>query len=193
MMFKIKFAIALVGVLSLSVIYACGGDTAEPLPPLPPSTARPAPTPFPPPTVARAAPSAPSPAVVPSPISARTSMRVSTPTPVSAASTPTHTPIPIPTPEPTSTSASDASDLASKCISDGSLTDPELIIACSEEAMRQLQSVVVRMRIDLGAFFMSTGAPGTAEPDPVMEMEIARVLPDDMNAVIKNPDGQKFE
>ena len=82
--------------------------------------------------------------------------------------------------------------MASECLNDGSLTDPELIIACSEEAMRDVQSIVVKIRVDLGAMFMVVGAPDSAEPPPVMEMEIARVLPDDISGVLKNPDGQEI-
>ena len=148
-----------------------------------------APTTPPAPDAPRAAPNTPSPAEVP----ARTSIQVPTPAVAASAPTPMPTNTPAPTSEPTSTpepiSAGAAEGLAAGCINDGSLTNAELIVACSEEAMRRIQAIMVKVRVDLGGMFMGMGAPNTAEPAPVVEMEIARVMPDDMNGVVKNPDG----
>ena len=70
---------------------------------------------------------------------------------------------------------------------DGSLADPELIVRCGDEAVRQLDSVVVEATIDLGALFMGATPPG-ADPIPAIEMEIRRVFPNDVNAILNIPE-----
>ena len=79
-------------------------------------------------------------------------------------------------------------ELPDQCLTDGSLDDPELILECGNEAMSQLEAVVVEATIDLGALFMGAAPPG-ADPIPIIEMEVTRVFPNDVDAVLKIPEG----
>ena len=202
-MSKLKFVVALLSLFTLVVIYACGGeDTAEPMQPQPASTARPAPTLTPAPSSPRMTPSTPSPAEVAPPVSTRVSVSASPPTPTSVPATaPTQAPMPSPTDtpapalEPTSTPEPVSSggggvmaDLPPECLTGGSLDDAALIIGCGDEAMKQLESVVVEAAINLGAM-LGGGSPTAGDALPIIEIQMTRVMPDQASVVLNIPQG----
>ena len=195
---KVKATLATAVLLFSLALYACGSETqeptkSEPARPEPAPTARPAPTLAPAPTVQRMIPNTPSPAEVAPPV--RTTPPAISPTQMPATVVPEPTPHPTSTPEPPQTiqdSTTGAGDimveLPTECLADGSLDEPTLILGCSVEAMSQLESVIVEATIDLGAMFAGA-APSGAPPIPPIEMEIARIFPNDVDAVLKIPEG----
>ena len=80
------------------------------------------------------------------------------------------------------------SDLPPECLTDGSLDDAALIVECGGEAMRGLKSVVMESTINLAGLFTGAPPPGS-EPIPTIEMELTRVIPDQISAVLKIPEG----
>ena len=81
-------------------------------------------------------------------------------------------------------------ELPPECIADGTLDDPILILKCGGDAIQQLESVVVNATIDISAMFAGLAPPGD-DPVPVMEMELKRVFPDDVDASFTTPDGEE--
>ncbi|MYA62435.1 MAG: hypothetical protein F4X94_07675 [Dehalococcoidia bacterium] len=81
-------------------------------------------------------------------------------------------------------------ELPPECITDGTLDDPVLILKCGGDAIQQLESVVVNATIDFSAMFAGLAPPGD-DPVPVMEMELKRVFPDDVDASFTTPDGEE--
>ena len=192
---RVRYAVVVLCLASAAVIHACSGEPAEPIQPQPPATAQPAPTAEPAPRVQRVPASTPSPAEIPSPVSVAPTP-APTPTPVpTQISLPSPTASPVPTPEPTSVPADTgkvetAADLPPECVTDGTLDDPVLILKCGGEAIQQLESVVVNATIDFGAMFAGLAPPGD-DPVPVMEMELKRIFPDDVDASFTTPDGEE--
>ena len=90
-----------------------------------------------------------------------------------------------------STSATEdamAAELPPECLTDGSLTDPKLIASCSFEAMGRLRSVKADVDFNLGALLT-----GELPPDaelPRMQMQVARVFPDEFSITMTGPDGE---
>ncbi len=184
------------GMFLLAIVIAaiaCGGDEENRSPSLPvgPATVQPAGT--------------------SDPVSTSTQTQLSTPA-TSPTQIPTSTPRPTPAPEPTasptparvesptavpeakvedSTSSTEdamATELPPECLTDGSLTDPKLIASCSFEAMGRLRSVKADVDFNLGALL-----PGELPPDaelPRMQMQVARVFPDEFSITMTGPDGK---
>ena len=182
--------IFLIGMLLLATAIAavaCGGDAEDRNPSLPVGAA----------TVQAA--------VTPDPVSASTP--ATSPTQI-ATSTPRPTPAPEPTASPTparvesptavpeakvedSTSASEdamAAELPPECLTDGSLTDPKLIASCSFEAMGRLRSVKVDVNFNLGAILLGELPPDAELPE--IQMQVARVFPDEFSITMTGPDGE---
>ena len=196
-MAKVRFALALLCLISAAAIHACTREPAEPIQPQPAPTAQPTPTSAPAPRVQRTPASTPAPAEIPSPVNiAPTPLPAQVPTQAPGPSpTPTATTVLISTPKPTSVAADTdkggtTAELPSECIADGTLDDPVLILKCGGEAIQQLESVVVNATIDFGAMFAGLAPPGEG-PMPVMEMELKRVFPDDVDALVTTPDGEE--
>ena len=202
MISKMKVTLATAVLVFSAALYACGSETQEPVQPepAPAPTAQPAPTLVPVPTVPRVIPSTPSPAEVPSPLSIAPSPVSPTQAPPTPVPEPVPTEVPTAVPEPTSTpelaqagqvapvgTGDIEVELPAECLTDGSLTDADLIISCADESTRQLRSVEVNVRLDLGALFMGLAPPG-AEPIPAIEMKIISVFPDDFSAVLNVPE-----
>ena len=144
-------------------------------------------------------------AVTPDPVSASTP--ATSPTQI-ATSTPRPTPAPEPTASPTptrvesstpvpeakvedSTSATEdamAAELPPECLTDGSLTDPKLIASCSFEAMGRLRSVKVDVNFNLGAILLGELPPDAELPE--IQMQVARVFPDEFSITMTGPDGE---
>ena len=188
--------IFLIGMLLLATAIAavaCGGDAANRNPSLPVGAA----------TVQAA--------VTPDPVSTSTQTQLSTPA-TSPTQIPTSTPRPTPAPEPTasptparvesstpvpeakvedSTSATEdamAAELPPECLTDGSLTDPKLIASCSFEAMGRLRSVKVDVNFNLGAILLGELPPDAELPE--IQMQVARVFPDEFSITMTGPDGE---
>ena len=188
--------ISIIGIVLLAtaiVGVACGGDAENQNPSLPVGPA----------TVQIA--------VTPDPASASTQTQLSTPA-ISPTQLPTSTPRPTPAPEPTasptparvesptavpeakvedSTSATEdamAAELPPECLTDGSLTDPKLIASCSFEAMGRLRSVKADVDFNLGALLPGELPPGAELPE--MQMQVARVFPDEFSITMTGPDGE---
>jgi hypothetical protein len=182
--------IFLIGMLLLATAIAavaCGGDAEDRNPSLPVGAA----------TVQAA--------VTPDPVSASTP--ATSPTQI-ATSTPRPTPAPEPTASPTptrvesstpvpeakvedSTSATEdamAAELPPECLTDGSLTDPKLIASCSFEAMGRLRSVKVDVNFNLGAILLGELPPDAELPE--IQMQVARVFPDEFSITMTGPDGE---
>ena len=181
------FLIGMVLLATAIVAIACGGDAANRNPSLPVGAA----------TVQAA--------VTPDPVSASTP--ATSPTQI-ATSTPRPTPAPEPTASPTptrvesstpvpeakvedSTSATEdamAAELPPECLTDGSLTDPKLIASCSFEAMGRLRSVKVDVNFNLGAILLGELPPDAELPE--IQMQVARVFPDEFSITMTGPDGE---
>ena len=172
---------------------ACGGDEENRSPSLPvgPATVQPAGT--------------------PDPVSTSTQTHLTTPAPSPtqiATSTPRPTPAQEPTASPTparvesstpapeakvedSTSATEdamATELPPECLTDGSLIDPKLIASCSFDAMGRLRSVKVNVNFNLGAILLGELPPDAELPE--MQMQVARVFPDEFSITMTGPDGE---
>ena len=187
------FLIGLVLIATAIAAVACGGDEENRSPSLPvgPATVQPAGT--------------------PDPVSTSTQTQLTTPA-TSPTQIPTSTPRPTPAPEPTasptparvesptavpeakvedSTSATEdamAAELPPECLTDGSLIDPKLIASCSFDAMGRLRNVKADVDFNLGALL-----PGELPPDaelPRMQMQVARVFPDEFSITMTGPDGE---
>ena len=187
------FLIGMVLLATAIVAIACGGDAANRNPSLPVGAA----------TVQAA--------VTPDPVSTSTQTQLSTPA-TSPTQIPTSTPRPTPAPEPTasptparvesptpvpeanvedSTSATEdamAAELPPECLTDGSLTDPKLIASCSFEAMGRLRSVKVDVNFNLGAILLGELPPDAELPE--IQMQVARVFPDEFSITMTGPDGE---
>ena len=188
------FLIGMVLLATAIVAIACGGDAANRNPSLPVGAA----------TVQAA--------VTPDPVSTSTQTQLSTPA-TSPTQIPTSTPRPTPAPEPTasptparvesptpvpeanvedSTSATEedamAAELHPECLTDGSLTDPKLIASCSFEAMGRLRSVKVDVNFNLGAILLGELPPDAELPE--IQMQVARVFPDEFSITMTGPDGE---
>ena len=188
------FLIGMVLLATAIVAIACGGDAANRNPSLPVGAA----------TVQAA--------VTPDPVSTSTQTQLSTPA-TSPTQIPTSTPRPTPAPEPTasptparvesptpvpeanvedSTSATEedamAAELPPECLTDGSLTDPKLIASCSFEAMGRLRSVKVDVNFNLGAILLGELPPDSELPE--IQMQVARVFPDEFSITMTGPDGE---
>ena len=187
------FLIGMVLLATAIVAIACGGDAANRNPSLPVGAA----------TVQAA--------VTPDPVSTSTQIQLSTPA-TSPTQIPTSTPRPTPAPEPTasptptrvesstpvpeakvedSTSATEdamAAELPPECLTDGSLTDPKLIASCSFEAMGRLRSVKVDVNFNLGAILLGELPPDAELPE--IQMQVARVFPDEFSITMTGPDGE---
>ena len=189
----VTFLIGMVLFATAMAAFACGGDAENRNSSLPVGAA----------TV--------QPAGTPDPVSTSTPTQLSTPEALPT-QIPTSTPLPTPTPEPPasptlarvesptavpeakvedSTSASEdamAAELPPECLTDGSLTDPKLIASCSFEAMGRLRSVKADVDFNLGALLT-----GELPPDaelPRMQMQVARVFPDEFSITMTGPDGE---
>ena len=198
-----SFTLALVLVVLLFSTAACGIGDEERNANLPvgaatvqpPAASEPAPTaaPEPAPTTAPAAPTA-----VPMP----TAVPTAEPTPM-----PTATMTSLPSPSPTANSKVEDTEAANAeevdttedeetmtqelppgCLTDGSLTDPKLILSCSNSVMNELQSVRVDLEFNLGALLPAELPPDSAVPS--MQMQIDRVFPDRFSIVMVIPGGE---
>ena len=199
-----SFTLALVLVAMLFSTAACGIGDEERNTNLPvgaatvqpPAASESAPTaaPEPAPTTVPAAPTA-----VPMP----TAVPTAEPTPL-----PTATMTSLPSPSPTAvsevedkdevdeTATADATEdeeamsqeLPPECLTDGSLTDPKLILSCSNAAMNELQSVRVELEFNLGALLPAELPPDAAVPS--VQMQIDRVFPDRFSIVMVGPGGE---
>lgn len=193
--------LALLPILAVMLVaaIACGGDTSARNPSLPvgPATVQPAATTEPAPTATQS----PQPTIVPSPTPAPTSTPQPNPTPI-----PADTPIPTPTESPTpapETRSEDSkpdaaapieateSDLPPECLTDGSLTDAKLISSCSHGAMSRLQSLKIDVDFNLAA--MLPGELPQGAELPRMQLQVARVFPDDFSVVMTAPGGETLQ
>ncbi len=195
-----SLSLALLPILAVMLVaaIACGGDTNSGNPSLPvgPATVQPAAT-EPAPTATQSPP----PTATPAPTQAPTSTLQPSPTPVPA-DTPIPTPTESPTPAPEAKSkdsrpdaaaptTATKSDLPPECLTDGSLTDAKLIASCSNEAMSRLQSLKIDVDFNLAAMLPGELPPGAEVPS--MQLQVARVFPDDFSVVMTAPGGETLQ
>jgi len=95
--------------------------------------------------------------------------------------------------EPDTSTASDdtAVELAPECLTDGTLTDPKLVVSCSNAAMSALNSVKVDIEFNIGALFASL-IPQGKEP-PGIRMQVIRVFPDEFSMTMEGPDDEMVQ
>ena len=194
------FLIGIFLLAAVGIAVACGGDNRNPLLPVGPATAPPAEMAEIAATETPEAQPAPQPTVTAVPTPAPTSTATIVPAPE-----PTSTPRPTPpptataeppaavaaTPSPPGAGASTPSQQMEECATDGSLSDPKLVLLCSNDAMARIGSITVDVDFDLGAL-LPGGLPSDAEI-PSIRMQIARVLPDDFSITMTGPEGESVQ
>ena len=95
--------------------------------------------------------------------------------------------------EPDTSTASDdtAVELAPECLTDGTLTDPKLVVSCSNTAMSALNGVKVDIEFNIGALFASLIPQG--EEPPGIRMQVIRVSPDEFSMTMEGPGGEMLQ
>ena len=191
---------ALVVSLVLMFAVACGSDSDGDTPSLPvgPATAQRAADVSATPTAMEPKQATPVPTQATVPTAQATA--TGTPKPQNTATpAPTTSPTPVPDSEngdseaDTSTAASDdmAAELAPECLTDGTLTDPKLVVSCSNTAMSALNGVKVDIEFNIGALFASMIPQG--EEPPGIRMQVIRVSPDEFSMTMEGPDGEMLQ
>lgn len=193
----LSLSIMLLAVCITAIACGNGADGGSPSLPVGPATVQPAAATEPVPTPTQSTPPTP----VPSPTAEPTSTPQATPTPEPTAE-PTPAPVESPTPEAqpkaeepkadaTPTEAAMQSDLPPECIADGSLTDAKLVASCSHDAMSRLRTVKVDVDFNLAAMLPGGLPPGAEVPS--MQLQIARVFPNDFSVVTTAPSGEMLQ
>ena len=185
--------------LVLMFAVACGSDSEADTPSLPvgPATVQPAAdvsaTPIA--TEPKQAAPVPTQATVPTVQASATA----TPNPQNTATpAPTTSPTPVPDSEngdgePDNSTASDDTfaELPPECLTDGTLTDPKLVVSCSNTAMSVPNGVKVDIDFNIGALF--AGLIPQGEEPPGIRMRVIRVSPDEFSMTMEGPDGEMLQ
>lgn len=188
--------------IAAALIFAvgCGGGSDENTPSLPvgPATVQPAGA-VSPIATATGVPATPMPTETPAPTAeaaaTATAMPMPSPTP-ERQDTPTPIVVETPTPAPGAEDSDSApervnAELPPECLANGTLSDPKVIVSCSNAAMSSLSSVKADVEFNLAAMFGGAALSGAAPPS--ISMQIIRVLPNDFKAVMRGPDGENSE
>ena len=194
-----SFIAALLVSLVLMFAVACGSDSEEDTPSLPvgPATVQRAVDVSATPTAREPKQATPVPTLAP--VSTAQTTATATPKPQNTATpTPTISPTPVPDSEngdgePDTSTASDdtAVELSPECLTDGTLTDPKLVVSCSNIAMSALNGVKVDIEFNIGALFASMIPQG--EEPPGIRMQVIRVSPDEFSMTMEGPNGEMLQ
>ena len=190
---------ALLVSLVLMFAVACGSDSEGDTPSLPvgPATVQPAADVSPSPTATEPIQITPVPTL--SSATAVQATATATPKPQNTATPdPTSSPTQVPDSEngdgepDISTASNDASvELAPECLTDGTLTDPKLVVSCSNTAMSALNGVKVDIEFNIGALF--AGLIPQGEEPPGIRMQVIRVSPDEFSMTMEGPNGEMLQ
>ena len=191
---------ALLVSLVLMFAVACGSDSEGDTPSLPvgPATVQPAADVSPTPTATEPRQTTP----VPTQSSATAVQATATATPKpqnTATAVPTLSPTAVPDSEngdgepETSAAPSDemAAELPSECLTDGTMSDPKLVVSCSNTAMSVLNGVKVDIEFNIGALF--AGLIPQGEEPPGIRMQVIRVSPDEFSMTMEGPNGEMLQ
>ena len=84
-----------------------------------------------------------------------------------------------------------AAELPPECLTDGTLTDPKLVVSCSNTAMSVLNGVKVDIEFNIGALF--AGMMPQGEEPPGIRMQVIRVSPDEFSMTMEGPNGEMLQ